>query len=196
MGSLYEGENVASVEFSLSATGPAADARGGAGRAGAGNEGAYAFWTMRTVWPPAVHMAGAVPVAANCVASAVTGPTFVPPTWATTSTTTATLTSRAIVMSPTATLTRPSWGWVAAAAGPAALAVSTAAADMAANAFFMRGMELPPFRDVDWAAGGGSCVGLPASRGTGLPTASSPPAPRSGGVASGKTMVLAVVVGH
>src|SRR4051812_31550581 len=39
MGSLYEGENVASVEFSLSATGPAAAARGGAGRAGAGNAG-------------------------------------------------------------------------------------------------------------------------------------------------------------
>src|SRR3954447_19463249 len=149
MGSLYEGENAASVEFSLSATGPAAAARGGAGRAGAGERGgAYAFWTMRTVWPLAVQMAVAVPVASTCWASTVTGPTFVPHTLATTSTTAATLTSRAIVTSPTATLTRPSWVCVAATAGPAALAVRSAAADMAANVFLMRGMELPPMLEL------------------------------------------------
>src|SRR4051812_39256049 len=100
---------------------------------------------MRTVWPPAVQTAVAVPVASTCEASAWTGPTFVPQTWATTPTTAATFTSGAMMTSPTATFTRPSWVCVAAAAGPAAVTVSSALADTAASAFLMRGMELSPF---------------------------------------------------
>src|SRR4051794_37058494 len=114
---------------------------------------------MRTVWPPAVHTAVAVPGASTCDARACTGPTFVPHTWATTSTTAATLTSRAMVTAPTAPFTRPSWVCVAAAAGPAADTVSRALADTAASAFLMRGMELPPGFELGLGAGGRSSVG-------------------------------------
>src|SRR4051812_50128009 len=120
---------------------------------------------MRTVWPPAVQTAVAVPVASTCEASAWTGPTFVPQTWATTPTTAATLTSRAMVTSPTATFTRPSCVWVAAAAGPAALAGGRALAGEGGGAFFLWGVEFLPVGFFWGGAGGRFPPGLPGGAG-------------------------------
>jgi len=86
------------------------------------------FWLSVTGPWSLVQTVVAAPLRSTAAPRTATGPTLRPQTWAAIWAATPTLMSLR-VMSPTATLTRPSWSWVAALAGAAAPPRTTAPAN-------------------------------------------------------------------